>query len=103
VPYATSLLTVLLRVGGSLGVAVVAAVLQRRVGAALPGTTPEEQIDLLHRGAGEVAATVAPAFGVTAAVLLALTVVTIWPARWVPRRQEVVATAPAEPAGRARR
>jgi EmrB/QacA subfamily drug resistance transporter len=103
VPYATSLLTVLLRVGGSLGVAVVAAVLQSRVGAALPGTTPEEQIDLLHRGAGEVAATVAPAFGVTAAVLLALTVVTIWPARWVPRRQEVVATAPAEPAGRARR
>ena len=93
----------LLRVGGSLGVAVVAAVLQSRVGAALPGTTPEEQIDVLHGGAGDVAATVAPAFGVTAAVLLALTVVTIWPARSVPRRQEVVPTAAAEPAGRARR
>jgi EmrB/QacA subfamily drug resistance transporter len=86
VPYATSLLTVLLRVGGSLGVAVVAAVLQSRVGAALPGTSPSQQLGILHGGAGEVAAAVAPAFAVTAAVLLALTVLTIVPARRVPRR-----------------
>jgi EmrB/QacA subfamily drug resistance transporter len=86
VPYATSLLTVLLRVGGSLGVAVVAAVLQARVGAALPGTSPAEQIEILHRGAGEVAGKVAPAFAVTAAVLLALTVATLAPARRVPRQ-----------------
>ncbi len=86
VPYATSLLTVLLRVGGSLGVAVVAAVLQGRVGAALPGTTPAEQLSILHGGAGEAAATVAPAFAVSAAVLLALTVLTLGPARRVPRR-----------------
>jgi EmrB/QacA subfamily drug resistance transporter len=84
VPYATSLLTVVLRVGGSLGVAVVAAVLQSRVGAALPGTSPAEQLNILHGGAGEVAAAVAPAFAVTAAVLLALTVLTIVPARRVP-------------------
>jgi EmrB/QacA subfamily drug resistance transporter len=84
VPYATSLLTVLLRIGGSLGVALLAAVLQSRVGAALPGTTPTEQLEILHGGAGEVAADVAPAFAVTAAVLLVLTVVTIWPARRVP-------------------
>ncbi len=103
VPYATSLLTVLLRIGGSLGVALVAAVLQARVGAALPGTTPDEQIDILHGGAGEVAAAVAPAFGVTAALLLALNVATIWPARFVPRRPQVGSTAAAEPAGRARR
>jgi EmrB/QacA subfamily drug resistance transporter len=86
VPYATSLLTVLLRVGGSLGVAVVAAVLQARVGAALPGTTPAEQLEVLHGGAGEEAGTIAPAFAVTAAVLLALTVLTLGPARRVPRR-----------------
>jgi EmrB/QacA subfamily drug resistance transporter len=86
VPYATSLLTVLLRVGGSLGVAVVAAVLQSRVGAALPGTSPAEQLEILHGGAGDVADAVAPAFGVTAAVLLALTVLTLVPARRVPRR-----------------
>ncbi len=86
VPYATSLLTVLLRVGGSLGVALVAAVLQSRVGAALPGTTPAEQLELLHGGAGDAARTIAPAFGATAAVLLALTVITLIPARRVPRR-----------------
>jgi EmrB/QacA subfamily drug resistance transporter len=86
VPYATSMLTVLLRVGGSLGVAVVAAVLQSRVGAALPGTSPAEQLELLHGGAGEAAGTVAPAFAATAAVLLALTVLTLAPARRVPRR-----------------
>jgi EmrB/QacA subfamily drug resistance transporter len=86
VPYAASLLTVLLRVGGSLGVAAVAAVLQSRVGAALPGMTPAEQLEVLHGGAGQAAGAVAPAFGVTAAVLLALTVVTLWPARRVPRR-----------------
>lgn len=104
VPYATSLLTVLLRVGGSLGVAVVAAVLQSRVGAALPGTTPTEQIELLHGGTGSAAAILAPAFGVTAAVLLVLNVVTIWPARNVPRRPSIVrgaTAAPAEPARRA--
>jgi hypothetical protein len=86
VPYATSLLTVLLRVGGSLGVALVAAVLQSRVGAALPGTTPAEQLEVLHGGAGEAAGTIAPAFGATAAVLLVLTVITLVPARRVPRR-----------------
>jgi EmrB/QacA subfamily drug resistance transporter len=86
VPYATSLLTVLLRVGGSLGVAVVAAVLQSRVGAELPGVSPARQLELLHGGAGDVAATVAPAFAATAAVLVALTVVTLLPARRVPRR-----------------
>jgi MFS family permease len=86
VPYATSLLTVLLRVGGSLGVALVAAVLQSRVGAALPGTSPAEQLEVLHGGAGEAAGKIAPAFGVTAAVLLVLTVVTLGPARRVPRR-----------------
>jgi EmrB/QacA subfamily drug resistance transporter len=92
VPYATSLLTVLLRVGASLGVAVVAAVLQSRVGAALPGTTPSEQLELLHGGAGEAADVVAPAFGVTAGVLLALTVITLVPARRVPRRPGATAS-----------
>jgi EmrB/QacA subfamily drug resistance transporter len=86
VPHATSLLTVLLRVGGSLGVAIVAAVLQSRVSAALPGVSPARQLEILHNGAGGVAATVAPAFAVTAALLLALTVVTLWPARRVPRQ-----------------
>ena len=52
VPYATSLLTVLLRVGGSLGVAVVAAVLQSRVGAALPGTTPRSRSTSCTAGRG---------------------------------------------------
>ena len=77
VPYATSLLTVLLRVGGSLGVAARrgGAAEARRRGAA-GDDAARSRSSVLHGGAGEAAATVAPAFGVTAAVLLALTVMT---------------------------
>jgi EmrB/QacA subfamily drug resistance transporter len=89
VPDATSMLTVLLRLGGSLGVAGVAALLQARVGVALPGTSPAEQLELLQGGAGELAERVAPAFAVAVAALLALTVVTLGPARRVPRRSGV--------------
>jgi EmrB/QacA subfamily drug resistance transporter len=86
VPRATSMISIIRTVGGSLGTAVLTVVLERRIVAEVPGATGE--LGALS-GSGDIGAVADPlssAFGQTFWVASALTALALIPAFFLPRR-----------------
>jgi EmrB/QacA subfamily drug resistance transporter len=98
VPRATSALNIIQRVGGSLGTALLAVVLQHELTDRIPSTAGRG-LDAVHGAAGQATATLAGAFGSTFWWAVALCALAVVPALFLPRRPpaaEAPAGAPAE-------
>jgi EmrB/QacA subfamily drug resistance transporter len=86
IPRATSALNVINRVGGSLGTAILAVILQHEITSAVPGSGGAiEGIARSGAGAARIAGPVSDAFGKTFWWSLALTLLAIGPALLLPR------------------
>ena len=87
VPRATSALNIVQRVGGSVGSALLAVILQQNISAALPGSVGAEAAGSVPPAVRErVAEPLSSAFGETFWIALVLTVVAVIPALFLPRK-----------------
>jgi MFS family permease len=83
VPRATSTISIVRTIGGSVGTAVLTVVLQRRIVAEIPGATGE--LGALRGGAAQAAEPLAAAFASTFVVAVGLTALALIPAWFLPR------------------